>query len=163
MYAQSFVSFTWRWLNKSTKSWYNRCLTSTVSDAPIDTRNDNRISFKSEKWISNREKKIIHKHSKLSIVNNNNTNNSNNIANNNSLWLILYIYWLGFRTTGVFTRERINCLKPEVEWKWSVRGSNKTAVVREASLYLFCYAPSFFLNCLITFSNKNSLHSRSSS
>ena len=103
MYTLSFVSFTWRWLNKSTKSWYNRVLTSTVSDAPIDTRNDNRISFKSEKWISNREKKIIHKHSKLSIVNTNNTNNSNsnNIANNNSMWLILYIYWLCSRTTGV--------------------------------------------------------------
>ena len=34
---------------------------------------------------------------------------------------------------------------------WSVRVSNKTAVVREACLLLFCYTPSFFQNFLSWF------------
>ena len=47
-----------------------------------------------------------------------------------------------------------------IDWVWrhrsSVLRSNKTAVIREASLLLFCYAPSFvFKTVLFPLTNKN--------
>ena len=61
-----------------------------------------------------------------------------------------------FGTAAVFFDSRTDSF---AEGNRSVRGSNKTAAVREASLYLYRYALSFFQNCLI----RNSFLSCSSS
>ena len=65
-----------------------------------------------------------------------------------------------FGTAAVFFDSRTDSF---AEGNRSVRGSNKTAAVREASLYLYRYALSFFQYCLIPLTNRNSFLSCSSS